>query len=98
MRIVMFSVALVALAIGVVLAVIPGPAIPFFLIAGGMLATESRTIARVMDWSEVRLRRILAWAKRRWRHLPMFGRVVVVALFACSSATMAYFSYRLFTD
>lgn len=89
------AVAILFLAIGLVLSVIPGPAIPFFFLAGGLLATESRFVARGMDWLEVRLRRILAWGKRRWKTLRQPGRVVVVALGACCSAVMAYVAFRV---
>lgn len=95
-RIVLIVAALVCLAIGLVLTVIPGPAVPFFFLAGGLLATESRVVARFMDWSEVRFRELLAWAERRWRRLPMAGRVVVVMLVACGSVAGAYLTFRLF--
>jgi hypothetical protein len=85
----------IAVLIGVVLVIIPGPALPFFFIAGGLFATESRTIARFMDWSEVRLRNIGAWAKRRWRQLPTAARVGLLILGACGSAGTMYLSYRL---
>src|SRR5688572_16410802 len=59
-RIALIGLAIVCLAIGVVLAVMPGPAVLFFFLAGGLLATESRIVARLMDWLEVRLRKIIA--------------------------------------
>src|SRR5688572_13158502 len=37
---------------GVVLCFIPGPGIPLLVIGAGLLADESRTIARAMDWIE----------------------------------------------
>lgn len=89
-------VALICLTIGAVFAVFPGPAIPFFFIAGALLASESRVIARFMDWCEVRVRTILAWAKRRWRNWPMAGRVAVIVAGTLFSAGAAYFSYRWF--
>lgn len=94
-RIVMFFAAGVCLIIGVVLTFIPGPALPFLFLAGGLLATESRTIARFMDASEMRLRRIFGWAKRRWRGLPIAGRVIAILLAAACSACGFYFSLRL---
>lgn len=94
-RLVLLVVALVAVAIGAVLAVFPGPAVPFFIVAGALLASESRPIARFMDWSEVRLRRLLAWAKRRWRRLSSVGRAAVLSVAAASSAVTLYLGYRL---
>src|SRR5688572_13358785 len=52
-RAVRISLAMVAFTLGAVLVVIPGPAIPFFFLAAALLATESRLVARFMDWSEV---------------------------------------------
>ena len=92
----MIAAAIVCLAIGAVLAVIPGPALPFFFLGGGLLATESRVVARFMDWAEVRLRKIIAWAKRRWHRMPLIGRIAVVMFAACCSATTFYLSFRLF--
>lgn len=95
-RIATLAVAAVAIAIGLVLAVIPGPAIPFFVISGALLATQSRTMARAMDWLELRGRDALAWLKRRWRHLPRGGRIAVAFFGISCSATLAYATYRLF--
>lgn len=94
-RLAMIVAGILCFAIGVVLMIFPGPAIPFFFLAGGLLATESQAVARIMDWSEVHLRNLAAWGKRRWKRLPAAARVVLVAVgMGCSVAT-AYFSYRL---
>ena len=93
-RIVRYVFGAIAVVIGAFLAVFPGPAIPFFIVAGGLFATESRAIARFMDWSEVRVRRIVAWGKRRWRKLPAVARVALMILGACASATSAFLTYR----
>jgi hypothetical protein len=60
-----------------------------------LLATESRVIARFMDWSEVQLRKGIAWLRRRWRALPKFGKVAVLALAVCGSIAGAYISIQL---
>lgn len=96
-RIVTLTAGIVCLAIGVVLAVIPGPAIPFFFLAGGLFGTESRLIARLMDWIEVRARKFAAWARRHWRPLPRAAKVALMVVGACCSAGMAYLSYRMMT-
>lgn len=94
MRVVLIAAAVVCLAIAVVLSVIPGPAIPFYFLAGGLLATESRAVARAMDWSEVRARRVAAWGKRRWRTLPRAAKGALLVLGAACSCGMAYLTYR----
>lgn len=95
-RVLIVAFALVCFALGVVFAVIPGPALPFFFLGGGLLATESRPIARFMDWGEVEIRKVVAWGRRRWRRLPILARVVVVVLLVGCSAGSAYLSYRFF--
>jgi len=94
MRVLLIATALLCLAIAVVLSVIPGPAIPFYFLAGGLLATESRGVARAMDWSEVRARRVLAWGKWRWWKLPRAAKAALLMLGAACSCGMAYLTYR----
>jgi hypothetical protein len=95
-RIAMIVVGVVVLVIGGFFAVVPGPAIPFFLLGGALLATESRAIARVMDWIEVRVRKVVTWGKRHWKRLPLAGRIAVAIGAACCSAGSAFGMYRLF--
>jgi hypothetical protein len=94
-RILIMTLALVMIAIGVVLLVIPGPGIPVLLIGGGLLATESRTMARFMDWCEVKGRKIAAWAVRRWKRMPLSARFALSICGLCGSAGMAYVTYQL---
>ena len=94
-RIIFLVAGLLAFAIGGLLAVFPGPAIPFFFLGGALLATESRVMARVMDWSELRLRAVAAWARKHWRRLPGFARIVLIILGACCSAASGYLAFRL---
>lgn len=67
----------VAFVLGLIFAVLPGPAFIFFIIAGALLATESRGVAVLLDWSELRLRALWKWAKRQWRKMNLAGRIVV---------------------
>src|SRR6185312_109830 len=63
LRLLRLVIALAAVAIGIVLVFIPEPAILFFLLAGSLLAAESLTIARFLDWTEVKLRAGFAWSQ-----------------------------------
>lgn len=94
-RLLRFAGAAAALAIGVVLVFIPGPAVLFFLLAGALLATDSLWIARGLDWLEVRLRRLGGWAKQNWLRLPRTGRVVLIAAAGSLTLASAYGFYRL---
>jgi hypothetical protein len=95
-RIITMGLAAVFIALGVFFAVFPGPAMPFFFVGGALLSTHSRAIARVMDWLEVRGRTVFAWLKKRWRHLPLAGRIAVVVVAMACSVTGMFFMHRLF--
>ncbi len=67
-RLLVLFVALLCLAIAVPLMVLPGPAFVFFAIAGVILAGESRLLATLFDYLEVRVRYwIRRWKNRRNR-------------------------------
>jgi hypothetical protein len=93
-RLANLAIALVALAIAAVLVVFPGPAIPFFLIAGVLLAAESLWIARLMDWLEVKFRAGWKWGKKRWDRLPHPARIALKILAPCVSITCAILTWR----
>ena len=57
--------AVLALAVGVVLVFIPGPAFVFFGLSAALFASGSLTISRALDRTELWLRRV--WAKLRKR-------------------------------
>lgn len=70
----------VCLAIGVVLSIMPGPAFIFYGLAGALLASDSRPIARAMDWCEVKARRVALPLAKKWRRLrPGFKAALVSA-------------------
>lgn len=68
-RLALYAAAVLAIAIGIVLVFIPGPAVLFFFFAGGLLATESGVIARWMDKGEMLVRSVV----RRLRGLRSGG-------------------------
>ena len=94
-RVLRLIAAVVSIAVGILLMFIPGPAILFFLIAGGLLAAESREVARGLDLSEVRLRRISKWSRTRWRKLSLVGKLIVGGLALAISAGGLFLGYRI---
>jgi hypothetical protein len=94
-RIIRLVLALAALAIGVVLMFIPGPAIVFFFLAGSLLAAESRAVARLLDWSEVKLRKVASWLRAKWRKLPVFGKIVTGIGLLAIGAVGLFIGYRI---
>lgn len=93
-----FVVAGVAVAIGLVLVFIPGPAILFFALAGMLLATESRAVARFLDWSEVTIRRLARDARCTWRAWPLWAKITAAAVAVAAAGVIAFALYRLMFD
>lgn len=54
---------------GVILLPAPGPGILILLIGAALIAQESLTAARFMDWADIRARKVCAWGLRTWRHV-----------------------------
>jgi hypothetical protein len=46
--------------VGVVMLVAPGPGILVIGVGGALLAEESLTAARILDWLELRIRRVIS--------------------------------------
>lgn len=93
-RVAMMLGGLLCILIGLVLTVMPGPAIVFFFLAGTLIATESRTVARGMDWAEVHGRQALAWGKRRWRRASKMERIAGIAIAGLVTLGAAWIGYR----
>jgi hypothetical protein len=53
-------------AAGVVLLIVPGPGIPLIAIGAALVATQSRSLARGLDWVELRLRGIVSSLRHAW--------------------------------
>jgi hypothetical protein len=94
-RLLRLVIAVLALGVGLLLAVMPGPAILFFLLSGSLLAAESRGVARLLDRAEVRLRAACQWSGKIWVKLPVWGRACLVVLLVAAGAATTYASYRL---
>ena len=93
-RIILIVAAILCVAVGLVLTVMPGPAFVFFILAGGILATESRAVARFMDAGEVVIRKVARWVQRHWRRLPRAARIALVIVGAGCSAAIMFLGYR----
>lgn len=95
-RILNLVLALLLFSIGIVLMVIPGPAILFFFVSGSLLATESRFVAAGLDALELKLRAGWRWARRHWRELTLAGKAALGGLAIGTAGAFAYGAYRLF--
>lgn len=92
-----FILAGLSAAVGFVLVFIPGPAVLFFLIAGALLASDWLFVARLLDWGEVRIRRLWVRLKKFWNGLSLPARVALilaVALLGAGAALGLYLFVR----
>ncbi len=92
-RALVWGLAVVLLLIGIVLMFMPGPAILFFLLAGAVMAEESRTVARFLDWLELRLRQVGRRFLHWWKTRSSGTRVSLAVLTVAIVTTGAYGSY-----
>ncbi len=92
----MWGGGLLLLTIGIFLLVFPGPGIPFLFVGGGVLASESLPLARFLDWSEVRIRSLLAGAKHLWQRMPVAVRVATVLVVVTLAGSIAFAGIRFF--
>jgi hypothetical protein len=97
LRLFRIVLAVLAIAVGVVLVFIPGPAILFFAVAGGLLAAESLAVARFLDRTELWLRS--GWNRLRhfWDKLQLLGKIAVSGIATCAAGGCTYLAYRLMT-
>ncbi len=84
-RILRWVAGLACFAIGGVLTIFPGPAILFFLLGGGLLASESWWVARSLDGVERWLQPWMQRASRRWKRLSPLQRKVAATTMALTS-------------
>ncbi len=76
------------------LGVLPGPGTLTFFVGLGMIAGEFRPVARLLDWAEVRVRKLGRWVKDTWRSSAA-GKALIVAVAAICVAALLYVAYLL---
>ena len=77
-----------------VLGVLPGPGTLTFFLGLGMIAGEFRPVARLLDWAEVRVRKLAQWVRGIWRSSAA-GKALVVSVAAVCVAAVLYGAYLL---
>ena len=85
--------AVIAIA-SLLLAPLPGPGMLTVLLGLGMVAGEFRPGARLLDWGEVRARRLARWVGGIWRSSAA-GKALVVSAAALCAAAVLYVAYLL---
>jgi Putative transmembrane protein (PGPGW) len=88
-------VAATLLIIGFILCFIPGPGIPFLVIGVGLLAEEFRSVASALDWSELKLRKLITLGLAWWRRASIPARGTVGFLLAIAIAGVGYGAFHV---
>jgi hypothetical protein len=80
---------------GIVLCFIPGPGLPLLIMGAGLLAGESRIVARAMDGLELGARRAIRWGMDWWSHASAIAKIALSLLALCALAGAAYGAYNI---
>jgi hypothetical protein len=73
----------------------PGLGLVTLLIGLALIAGELFPVARFLDWSEVRLRRLARLAGKVWAGATSVGRTLIVLLILVFVAALVYGAYSL---
>ena len=68
----------------------------FFLTSGALLASESSSLAHLLDRVELRLRSWVRAIRKKWRALTPAWKGVVGGVLLCVAAVKIYFIYRIY--
>jgi uncharacterized protein (TIGR02611 family) len=74
----------------------PGPGFVIIFIGGGLMAQESERAAKVLDWCELRVRRVLDWALGIWKRASMPARAAIALFGLVVAAGAGYAAYQIF--
>jgi hypothetical protein len=84
------AIAVASLAFGV----LPGPGALTFFVGVAMISGEFYPVARLLDWAEVRARKLGRWVGGVWASSAA-GKVLVASAAAIGAAAVLYVAYRL---
>jgi len=84
----------VLLAAGLVFCVLPGPGLPLVVVGASLLAERSRTMARALDWLEVKLRKLVGWGIAWWQQAPGSAKNALVLVGTLVVAGAGYGAYH----
>ena len=73
----------------------PGLGLVTLLIGLALIAGELFPVARFLDWSEVRLRKLARLAGKVWAGATPIGRTMIVVLVLVLAAALVYGAYSL---
>ena len=88
-------IGIILLAVGIVFCVIPGPGLPLVFLGAAVLSERCFTLARMMDWMEVKLRNVLARLKTWWRKASPVARNGAIVVLAAAIAGIGYGAFQI---
>ena len=88
-------IAIILIAGGLILCVIPGPGMPLLIIGAALLAQRSLTVAKGLDWTEVKARKMIAFGKAWWRDATGTARFAAVLILAVVIGGAGYGAYSI---
>jgi hypothetical protein len=80
--------------VGIVLFFLPGPGVLFVLLGAVLIAQRSLTLARALDWSEIRLRKLLARSSDVWRQFSATVKIFLLGLAVVAAAAVGFGAFK----
>ena len=77
-KILTIVVGLLVLVVGIVMLPAPGPGMVVVALGAGIVAQASLAAARALDWCELRIRALLAWARKLWARAGTLARAAIL--------------------
>jgi uncharacterized protein (TIGR02611 family) len=74
----------------------PGPGFVIIFLGGGIMAQESLVAARLLDWCELRVRRVMNWALGIWRNASLPARAAIALFGLMLAAGASFAAYQVF--
>jgi hypothetical protein len=81
---------------GIFFLAMPGPGMLVLAVGLALVAGESLSVARILDWAELKLRPLYLWGKRRWRSAGPALRWTVITIASAAGLAAALGTYLFF--
>jgi hypothetical protein len=83
--------------VGIFLFFLPGPGVLFVLLGAVMIAQQSITVARALDWTEIRLRKLFAQSVGAWPRFSAAVKILLVGLAMVAAAALGFGAFKFLT-
>jgi hypothetical protein len=83
--------------VGIFLFFLPGPGVLFVLLGAVLIAQQSLTVARALDWTEIRLRKLFGQSVGAWRRFSAAVKILLVGLALVAAAALGFGAFKFLT-